>query len=675
MSAVMEPDTQRHVRERRRERELSALPDLVKPGWFPTRAQEVVDTRTVQAVRVSHILLETESLAELALERLRQGDVDFADLAEVASICQATKQDKGQVGWVSLKDDFLDPIMPLEVREAAMALKPGDMTTVRSGRGVHIVKVEDVMALLTPTASQPRSKMPGSGQLLAASGLSRLFKKTVGAADGLEGERERESEWRYFVDTMGCQMNKADSERMAGQLESLGARVTDDAKGADIVVLNTCSIRDKAEQKVYSALGPFAARKRSGKDVTLVVAGCVAQQEGERLLRRVPELDLVMGPQYANRLGDLLEDVANGNQVVATEPTFIMEDSTKPRRESSVAAWVNVIYGCNEHCTYCVVPNTRGVEQSRPMESVRREMEELGALGFKEVTLLGQNIDSWGRDMHPKRKFSDLLHHVADTPGVERIRFVTSHPRYISERVVDAVAEHPSLMEYFHIPFQAGDNEVLRNMRRGYTRERYLHVIDRIRRRIPEVAISADVIVGFPGETEEQFEQTLDLMRQVKFDCLITAAYSPRPHTPAATWPNQLPDDVKEDRLRRINELAAQHAYERNLRYLGRVEEVLVEERNVKNPTQVMGRTRGNRLVFFDGDIAELRGRMVPVRVTEVRPYSLTGRIERGEEPFHYCESGLRRPSESRRGRERGRGGSSSRSSRLDEVLAELTSA
>jgi tRNA-2-methylthio-N6-dimethylallyladenosine synthase len=285
------------------------------------------------------------------------------------------------------------------------------------------------------------------------------------------------------------------TQRMEGQLQSLGLRPLRDDEGIadlDVVILNTCSIRDHAEQKVYSYLGPYSKRKRElaavgdsnerKKELAIVVAGCVAQQEGQSLLRRIPEIDLVMGPQFANRLGDLLEDVSNGNQVVATEATHIMEDSTKPRRQSTVAAWVNVIYGCNERCTFCVVPTTRGIEQSRPVESIVAEVTELVQVqGYREVTLLGQNIDAYGRDMIPKRKFSDLVRVVGAIPGLSRLRFVTSHPRYMSLGVVDAVAETPAACEAFHIPFQSGSNKVLADMGRGYTREKYLRIVQRIR--------------------------------------------------------------------------------------------------------------------------------------------------------------------------------------------------
>ncbi|MFE4106344.1 tRNA (N6-isopentenyl adenosine(37)-C2)-methylthiotransferase MiaB [Almyronema epifaneia] len=437
---------------------------------------------------------------------------------------------------------------------------------------------------------------------------------------------------RYHITTFGCQMNKADSERMAGILDDMGFEWVEDPYTADVVLYNTCTIRDNAEQKVYSYLGRQAKRKHEQPNLTLIVAGCVAQQEGESLLRRVPELDLVMGPQHANRLQDLLEQVFSGNQVVATEPVHIMEDITKPRRDSQVTAWVNVIYGCNERCTYCVVPNVRGVEQSRTPEAIRAEMVQLGQQGFKEVTLLGQNIDAYGRDLpgataegRHLHTLTDLLYFVHDVAGVERLRFATSHPRYFTERLIRACAELPKVCEHFHIPFQSGDNEVLKAMSRGYTQEKYRRIIDTVRRYMPDAAISADAIVGFPGETEAQFENTLKLVEDIGFDQLNTAAYSPRPGTPAALWDNQLSEAVKSDRLQRLNHLVAVKAAERSQRYAGRVEEVLVEERNPKNPAQVMGRTRGNRLTFFEGDIAALKGQIVPVRITEVRAFSLTG--------------------------------------------------
>ena len=442
----------------------------------------------------------------------------------------------------------------------------------------------------------------------------------------------------YWITTFGCQMNKADSERMAGILEAMGYREAPAELEADLVLYNTCTIRDNAEQKVYSYLGRQAQRKRTNPQLTLVVAGCVAQQEGEALLRRVPELDLVMGPQHANRLDVLLARVEQGQQVVATGEHHILEDITTARRDSQVCAWVNVIYGCNERCTYCVVPSVRGKEQSRLPEAIKLEMEGLAAQGFKEITLLGQNIDAYGRDLpgitpegRRQHTLTDLLHHVHDVEGLERIRFATSHPRYFTERLIDACAELPKVCEHFHIPFQSGDDAVLKAMARGYTVDRYRRILERIRERMPDAAISADVIVAFPGETDAQYRRTLALIEEIGFDQVNTAAYSPRPNTPAADWPNQLSEDVKVERLRELNALVERKAKQRSARYAGRIEQILVEGRNPKDPAQVMGRTRTNRLTFFPGhrpDGAAIQaGELVDVRIDEVRAFSLSGTL------------------------------------------------
>ena len=442
----------------------------------------------------------------------------------------------------------------------------------------------------------------------------------------------------YWITTFGCQMNKADSERMAGILETMGYRAGTDEHSADLVLYNTCTIRDSAEQKVYSYLGRQAQRKRINPNLTLVVAGCVAQQEGESLLRRVPELDLVMGPQHANRLDTLLAQVEQGQQVLATGEQHILEDITTARRDSQVCGWVNVIYGCNERCTYCVVPSVRGQEQSRLPEAIKLEMQGLAARGFKEITLLGQNIDAYGRDLpgiSPEGRrahtLTDLLHHVHDVAGIERIRFATSHPRYFTERLIDACADLPKVCEHFHVPFQSGDDDVLKAMARGYTVDRYRRIVERIRERMPDAAISADVIVAFPGESDAQYRRTLALIEEIGFDLVNTAAYSPRPNTPAADWPNQLSEAVKVERLQELNALVERTAQQRSNRYAGRSEEILVESSNPKNPNQVMGRTRTNRLTFFPGQNADgspiKPGDLVTVQIEEMRAFSLSGKL------------------------------------------------
>lgn len=430
---------------------------------------------------------------------------------------------------------------------------------------------------------------------------------------------------KFHIHTFGCQMNMADSERMAGILETMGYESTVEASDANVLVYNTCSIREKAEVKVYSALGEQVKRKRElGTDLKVVVAGCVASQEGETLLRRVPEVDLVLGPHHVNRLDSLLDQVDQGSQVCAIEPIHISEDIAAPRRDSDITAWVNVIYGCNEHCTYCVVPSVRGHEQSREPDAIRREMWALGEAGYKEVTLLGQNVDAYGRDLpgfapdgSGRRLWTltDLLHHVSGGPGIERIRFATSHPRYFTKRLIQACYELPQVCEYFHIPFQSGDTEVLKQMRRGYNMDRYRKIIHQIRELMPDASISADVIVGFPGETEDQFQNTMNICREIGFDRVNTAAYSPRPNTPAAEWDNQVADLIKADRLNRLNRLCLEIAGERSQRFVGKTEEVLVEGLNPKDPTQVMGRTRGNKIAFFPGNLDDMRATLVNVKV------------------------------------------------------------
>ena len=442
----------------------------------------------------------------------------------------------------------------------------------------------------------------------------------------------------YWITTFGCQMNKADSERMAGILEKLGySRAIDELK-ADLVLYNTCTIRDNAEQKVYSFLGRQAKRKHNKPDLKLVVAGCLAQQEGETLLRRVPEIDLVMGPQHVNNLENLLGKVESGNQVVATEETFISEDIVNARRESSICGWVNIIYGCNERCSYCVVPAVRGKEQSRSPDAIKQEIRKLAKNNFREITLLGQNIDAYGRDLPGTTKdgrkentLTDLLHYIHDVDGIRRIRFATSHPRYFSKRLITACYELDKVCEHFHIPFQSGNDEILKLMARGYTINKYKRIIENIRTLMPNASITADAIVAFPGETEQQYRDTLKLISEIGFDQVNTAAYSPRPNTPAAIWNNQITEEVKKARLKEINELVETTARIRNKRYLNNNESVLIEGLNPKNTSQIMGRTRTNRLTFVEIprniDFNYSLGDEINVKINETRSFSLTGEL------------------------------------------------
>ncbi len=440
----------------------------------------------------------------------------------------------------------------------------------------------------------------------------------------------------YWITTFGCQMNKADSERMAGILENLGYIKAEDEFEADLVLYNTCTIRDSAEQKVYSYLGKQAKRKHKIPELKLIIAGCLAQQEGASLLRKVPELDLVMGPQHVNNLENLLERVDSGNQVVATEDAFISEDITNARRESGICAWVNIIYGCNERCSYCVVPSVRGKEQSRLPLSIKDEIISLSKNNYKEITLLGQNIDAYGRDLSERfikssetPSLSSLLEYIHDVDGIRRIRFATSHPRYFSKKLIKTCFELDKVCEHFHIPFQSGNNEILRLMSRGYTVDKYKKIIDDIRSLMPHASITADAIVAFPGETENQFQDTLKLVNDIGFDLVNTAAYSPRPNTPAAKWTNQIPENIKKDRLNELNRIVELNSRKRNQRYLFKNEDILIEGYNPKNLSQLMGRTRTNRLTFVEIPDEKKHynfiGNELKVKIREVRSFSLSG--------------------------------------------------
>ncbi len=592
------------------------------------RMNQILGTENIEAVNVRHIAVATESLAqEVRAMLVAQQSNNFETLASSLSLCETTKYNGGECGWITnnRKDgDEVSKIVPPELLNEACYMNKGDIITTSSigenGVTWHVMQLMDVETKLTPALNKRKKEQ------FIAKRRRDISEKSERLLDDLDSSSY--NSLTYFLDTMGCQMNVADSERMEGCLQNVGYSRVEDSTHANVVILNTCSIRDHAEQKVYSYLGQHAVRKRKGEDVSIVVAGCVAQQEGDRLIRRFPEIDVVMGPQYAGRMTDLLESAFDGNQVVATGPAHQTEDSTVAVRRSDLSAFVNVIYGCNERCTYCVVPTTRGVEQSRTKEAIIAEMEELAANGCREVTLLGQNIDSWGRDFSPKAKFADLLAATGRVLGIERVRFLTSHPKYMSKRVITAVADNPQvLMPCFNVPYQAGDDKVLKNMRRGYTRARFLDITRLIREQVPDAEIVVDVIVGFPGETEEQFQKTLDVMKEVKFAQVNTAAYSPRPNTPAADWGEQLSEEVKQDRLQRINRLGTQHALERSERFVGRNMEVLVEDVNVKNPELVYGRIPHSRLTYFKGNIRELRGKIVTVRITEAMPYHLIGEL------------------------------------------------
>jgi tRNA-2-methylthio-N6-dimethylallyladenosine synthase len=431
-----------------------------------------------------------------------------------------------------------------------------------------------------------------------------------------------------YIETFGCQMNKSDSEHMLGLLEEIGYKQTDQIKAADLMILNTCAIREGAEDKVYSYLGHWRKLKQQRPGSLIAVGGCVAQDAGESLLKRSPGVDIVFGTHNLHRLPDLVLKAKHGGEPVVEIYQELPDDlpETPVVRQNAITAWVSIIYGCDYNCTYCIVPYVRGREKSRHPDVILQEIEELSASGFREVTLLGQNVTAYGHDLDPPIHLGNLLERIGSVEGIRRTRFLTGHPRDLNPEIIEAVASVPNACEYFHLPIQAGDDRTLRRMARGYKVDFYRKIVEQIRDRIPDAAISTDLIVGFPGETEQEFMNTVNLVEELCFDSCNTAAYSPRPHTPAANWPDQVPEDLKYERLRFLNSVVGEVSHRRNKRYLGKTVEVLVEGRSERNPERITGRTRTNKVVNFIGPDSFI-GELVDVEIESANAWALRGSV------------------------------------------------
>jgi len=429
---------------------------------------------------------------------------------------------------------------------------------------------------------------------------------------------------KVYIKTFGCQMNVADSEQMALLLADEYVP-TDRAEEADLYLINTCAIRRKAEEKVRSLLGSLQTLKQRRPRMLIGVGGCVAQQEGERLLAAAPHLDLVFGPHGVRRLPELVRRAAQGRRVVDIE--LAQEFPKQPRKPwvpGAVKTLVTIMQGCDNFCTYCVVPYVRGREYSRPSREIIAEVTDFLAAGGKEVTLLGQNVNSYGRGLAEDITFPELLRRIDALPGLARLRFATSHPRDLSKELTAAFGELPSLCEHLHLPVQSGSDRILEAMNRGYTRKEYLEKVAQLRRVCPDISLSTDIIVGFPGETEADFQQTLDLVAEAAFDQAFSFKYSPRPQTRAAALPGRVPGEVQAERLTRLQTLLNELTFNANQRLLGKVAEVLVEGTSKRSPEELCGRLRTNQVVNFSGS-RELAGRLVRLQLTEAHPHSLKG--------------------------------------------------
>lgn len=437
---------------------------------------------------------------------------------------------------------------------------------------------------------------------------------------------------KYFLRTYGCQMNVHDSEEIKYYLESLGYEAVDELELADIVVLNTCAIRENAKDKVFGYLGRCKHLKKEKPDLIIAVTGCLMQKpsEIEEIHNRHKYIDIIIGTHNLNELPSLIEE-ANNKKIQNIEVysnSDVVFENVKYNRDSKVSAWINIIYGCDKFCTYCIVPFTRGRERSRKMEEVLEEVRNLKNQGYMEVTLLGQNVNAYGKDLNLGYDFATLLEEVAKI-GIPRIRFVTSHPWNFTDKMIDVIAKYDNVMPYVHLPIQSGSDDILRKMNRKYTIDEYKKLFDQIKSKVKNVAITTDIIVGFPNETDEDFEKTLDIVNYCKFDGAYTFIFSPREGTAAARMEDKVSMEVKEKRLQELNNLVNKYSLESNQKLVGKVVDVLVNGISEKDSSKVYGYTETMKLVNIVGG-NDLIGKIVPVKITDAKSFSLDGEISQG---------------------------------------------
>ncbi len=416
-------------------------------------------------------------------------------------------------------------------------------------------------------------------------------------------------------------MNVHDSEKMAGVLRSEGYAEAENAKDADVIIFNTCSIRQKAEQKFFSELGRIKSLKKRRPDLKIAVAGCIAQQEGGKIIERAPHVDYVIGPQNINVLKDII--TSKSDSIFTDDNPFITEIELPVDRRDNVRAWVNIMYGCNNFCSYCIVPYTRGRERSRASQSIINEIKDLAEKGYKEVTLLGQNVNSYKSNVD----FPGLLKEINKIEGIKRIRFVTSHPKDLSDKLIYAIRDMERVCEHIHLPLQSGSSKILASMNRKYTYEDYLKKVEKLRREIPEIAITSDIIAGFSQETDEDHNYTISALKNIEFDGIFAFKFSPRPGTKASNIDGQLPDGIKSDRLSEILELQSKITERKNKELKGKLLEILIEGEDEKNTGRLTGRTRTNKIVNITSKNNIKPGDIVTVKIINARRYSLEGEI------------------------------------------------
>ena len=434
---------------------------------------------------------------------------------------------------------------------------------------------------------------------------------------------------KYFLRTYGCQMNVHDSEEIKYYLESLGYTAVDVLEDADIVVLNTCAIRENAKDKVFGYLGRCKHLKKTKRDLIIAITGCLMQQpkEIEEIHNRHKYIDIIVGTHNLNELPSM---IINANQkhlqeIEVYSNSDIVFENVKYNRDSKFSAWINIIYGCDKFCTYCIVPYTRGRERSRKIEEILDEVRDLKNKGYLEITLLGQNVNAYGKDLNLGYDFATLLEEVAKI-GIPRIRFVTSHPWNFTDMMIDVIAKYDNVMPYVHLPIQSGSDEILKKMNRKYTIDEYKKLFDEIKSKVKNVSITTDIIVGFPNESDEDFQKTLDIVNYCKYDGAYTFIFSPRDGTPAAKMVDTIPIEIKEQRLYKLNELVNKYSLESNEKLVGNVEKVLVVDKSEKDDSKVFGYTESMKLVNFVGS-SELIGKIINVKIIDAKSFSLDGEV------------------------------------------------
>ena len=434
----------------------------------------------------------------------------------------------------------------------------------------------------------------------------------------------------YYIRTYGCQMNEHDSEKISWILSNMGYNETESLEEADLIIYNTCLVRENAEIKVYGNLGALKQLKREKPDLIIAICGCMMQREEIRnvITSKYKHVDLIFGTHNIHKLPQLINNhLKTGKTIVdVLEDSREIVEDIDANRKYSYKAFVNIMYGCNNFCSYCIVPYTRGRVNSREPENIINEIKELAKTGCKEVTLLGQNVNSYGKTLNRDYDFVDLLRDINEIDGIERIRFMTSHPKDLSDKLIEAYKSLDKLCEHLHLPVQAGSNRILKEMNRKYTKEDYLLIIKKLKEAVPNIAITTDIIVGFPGETEEDFNETLELVKEVEYDSAFTFLYSIREGTRAAKMENQIDDKVKHARFQKLSDLLNDISLGKNEKLLGETFEVLVEEVSKNNPEVLTGRTRSNKLVHFKGD-KSLIGTMVNVKIENAKTFTLEGNI------------------------------------------------